>query len=102
MPQITRKKILRLLENSNDKAFIRKEFSPFGTGRQVARALAQLVKEGSLVRAGQSIWVKARRTTSPFKRNLGEIVTVAQTDAITVGFQALSKMGYNSERKKGT
>jgi len=96
----TRKKILRLLENSKDKAFIRKEFAPFGTGRQVACALSQLVDEGSLIRAGQSIWVKARKMISPFKRNYGEILITAETDAIGTGLQALSKMGYKVSHSK--
>jgi len=96
----TRKKILSFLGKSKDKAFIRKEFSSFGSGRQVARVLSELVEEGSLVRAGQSIWVKSVRMPSPFKLNFGEVITIAETDAISVGLQALQKLGYEMGHSK--
>jgi len=89
----TRKKILSFLEKSKDKAFIRKEFSSFGSGRQVARVLSELVAEGSLVRAGQSIWVKSIKYPSLLRRDFGKIVTIAQLDAIGTGLAALTKMG---------
>jgi len=100
MSNITKKKILRLLDTSDDDAFVRREFAPFGSGMQVARALRQLIEQGRLVRAGQGIWVKSVRMTSPFKSNYGEVVTVAQTSATGAAMQVLPKLGYKVSYSK--
>ena len=70
-----KQKIEQFLSKSTDTAFVRKEFEPFGSYRQVSRAIKQLMDEGHLMRAGQGIFVKSYKAPSRAKSSYGEIRT---------------------------
>lgn len=94
MKKTVKEKIEKYINKSNDKAFVRKEFNNFGQYRQVSIAVADLIKEGKLMRAGLGVFVKSKRSPSLLKRNYGEMITYPLTDATVVGIEALTKLGY--------
>jgi len=53
-------RIKRSVANRDDGVFLRGEFERFGSPAQVGRALAQLTREGGLVRLGVGVYAKAK------------------------------------------
>ena len=92
MPLTVKEKIARKIRASKDNAFVRKEFENLGGYRQVSRALADLVQEGKLVRAGQGIWARAKEIYIPGLMDAPKATAV--TDVMTVAMEALPKLGY--------
>lgn len=74
--------IMRSIEQSDDAAFIRREFEPFGSRSGVTRALREIVDEGRLLRYGIGIYFPAKE---------GKRYGVRESDAVLT---ALTKLGY--------
>lgn len=83
-------RVLRFLERSDDKVFIRSEFDKFGGYDQVGRVLRSLVKRGLLIKAGYGVYVKTRVSSVS-----GRVITVASLDDI--GFAVLEKIGVKAD-----
>ncbi|UXH79880.1 DUF6088 family protein [Roseateles amylovorans] len=55
-------RIKRSVANRNADVFVRADFKPFGSPAQVSRALADLQREGALVKLGLGVYAKAKRS----------------------------------------
>lgn len=53
-------RIKRSVANRDDGVFLRGEFERFGSPAQVGRALAQLTRDGVMVRLGVGVYAKAK------------------------------------------
>ena len=98
MPLTVKEKIQAQLDASADKAFVRREFADQGAYRQVSRALAELVAEGKLVRAGKGVWVPTRTRPSRLLGQEGKLITTPVTDVVSAALVALRKLGYDVGR----
>ncbi len=57
---IVKDRVKRSVENRCGDVFLRSEFGRFGSPAQVGRALAQLVREGVIVRLGLGVYARAK------------------------------------------
>lgn len=53
-------RIRQSISEYRDEVYVRSDFARFGSPAQVSRALAQLIKEGRLVRLGVGVFAKAK------------------------------------------
>lgn len=53
-------RVIRSLAKRTDLVVLRVDFAKFGSPSQVSRVLAEVVKEGRLIRVGQGIYAKTR------------------------------------------
>lgn len=86
-------RITASLRASRESVFLRKEFDRFGDYRQVSRALATLTQEGTIVRMGYGVYSRARRSSLS-----GRAVPAA--DLLSIGFDAMRKLGVKAELGK--
>lgn len=78
---------------SEGVAFLRAEFAPLGGRSQVGMALRGLAQRGLIVKVGHGIYAKAR--TSSISGN-----TVPAADLLSIGFEALRKLGIEAEASR--
>ena len=79
-------RIAELLAASTDCAFVRGEFASFGSERQVARALQELIADGALLRVGYGVYARARKSSMSDK-------IVPDASVMQIGLMALEKLG---------
>lgn len=60
---IVKDRIQRSISRSKANAFVRADFTGFGSPSQVSRALRQLVSEGRIVKIGTAAWAKAKASS---------------------------------------
>ena len=65
----------------DDCAFVRGEFSCFGSDRHVTRVLQELIADGALVRVGYGVYARARKSSMSGK-------TIPCAPVILVGLKA--------------
>jgi hypothetical protein len=91
MPKFTvEERLERSLKRSGSNVFIRKDFEQLGGYDQVGRALRAAMKNGTLVKAGYGVYVKARQSSLTGK-------PVPVISLVEVGLQALSKLGVKAD-----
>lgn len=79
-------RIRRSIANRGDAVFVRSEFERFGSPAQVGRALSLLTEDGTLIRLGQGVYAKTKRSVlsgKPIPANPLEVLAP----------QALTKLG---------
>ena len=64
---IVKDRIQRSISRSKANAFVRADFTGFGSPSQVSRALRQLVSEGRIVKIGTAAWAKAASLVIPYR-----------------------------------
>ncbi|MHB1563864.1 MAG: DUF6088 family protein [Leptospirillum sp.] len=82
--------IQKRISRSKSNVFIRKDFMGLGGYDQIGRALRSLVADGKLVKVGYGVYVKAKPTRFPG-------VTIPVVDLLTIGMEAMRKLGIRAE-----
>ena len=77
--------MLERIDRKRGDVFLRGDFDDLGGYDQVGRVLRKIVREGRLVRVGQGLYARARRSTTT-----GEPVPVGGLGALK---EALCRMG---------
>lgn len=90
MPMTIQERIEAMITRSPSPVFLRKDFAKFGGYDQVGRALRGVVKKGMLVRSGQGIYAKARK--SSLSGNPVPVVPLQE-----LGLRALAKLGVKAQ-----
>lgn len=85
-----KERINRSIGKSKSEAFIRFEFSKFGSPAQVNRAVRELTKEGRLVRLGYGVYAKSRPSSISGK-------PVPRKSLQGLAFEALRKLNVQVE-----
>jgi len=77
------------IQQESQKVFVRKDFEPFGKSSAIGKALYNLVKQGSLIKAGRGIYVKTKISSLT-----GRTIPVASLTETAL--TALAKLGINA------
>lgn len=90
MPVTVKERLEEEIKNSQSNVFVRKEFESLGNARQINRALAQLIEQGLVVRAGYGVYVRTRKSSLSDKM-------VPTIPLLNVGIEALKKLGIQAD-----
>jgi len=82
----TQERILRSISRRTGVVMLRAEFDRFGSYSNVSKALASLVKEGRLVRAGKGVFVKTKISSLT-----GNVIPAGSLEIVAT--EALGKLG---------